>query len=158
MQRGCHAGHGLGGIPRFSLRSFVCTCIFFGTSMIVATMRYHIGFLDQATAVDDVYPLQDNLVVVGLCAAGFCLLCMIAMLVFSKGANKTDISLSFGFGACFASSLAISGILSRDRIVSFLTIGCGWTPYLLILFATCLVGNTVAFRFILGTPLGNQLA
>jgi len=49
MGNGCTSGHGVCGLPRFSLRSLVAVCTFIGTGMITATVRTQIDFLNEGT-------------------------------------------------------------------------------------------------------------
>lgn len=40
MGNGCTSGHGVCGLPRLSIRSFVAVCTFMGMGFITATFRY----------------------------------------------------------------------------------------------------------------------
>lgn len=52
LSNGCTSGHGVCGLPRFSLRSFVAVCCFLVTGIVVATLRYH-GPIMGATQVTE---------------------------------------------------------------------------------------------------------
>jgi uncharacterized protein len=47
MGNGCTSGHGVCGIPRFSIRSLIAVPTFMGCGIIVATFRYNVEFLDE---------------------------------------------------------------------------------------------------------------
>lgn len=42
LSNGCTSGHGLCGLPRFSIRSFVAVCVFLCTAIGISTLRYYV--------------------------------------------------------------------------------------------------------------------
>jgi uncharacterized membrane protein YedE/YeeE len=43
---GCTSGHGVCGLPRFSMRSFVAVCTFMSTGVAMATIKYYSGLFE----------------------------------------------------------------------------------------------------------------
>jgi len=41
LSNGCTSGHGVCGLPRLSIRSFVAVILFMGSGMITATTKYN---------------------------------------------------------------------------------------------------------------------
>lgn len=58
LSNGCTSGHGLCGIARFSIRSFVAVCTFLGCGMIVSTISYYTGGLG-ALSDQNLNPMLD---------------------------------------------------------------------------------------------------
>ena len=47
LGNGCTSGHGVCGLPRFSIRSWVYVPIFLVVAIVTATLRYYVPFLDS---------------------------------------------------------------------------------------------------------------
>lgn len=45
MGNGCTSGHGVCGLPRLSIRSYVAVACFMTTGIAVGTLRYYVKFL-----------------------------------------------------------------------------------------------------------------
>lgn len=43
MSNGCTSGHGLCGIPRFSIRSIVAVCTFLTVAVGISTLSWYVG-------------------------------------------------------------------------------------------------------------------
>ena len=43
LGNGCTSGHGLCGLPRFSIRSLVAVCTFLAAGIGMSTFAYHLG-------------------------------------------------------------------------------------------------------------------
>lgn len=51
LSNGCTSGHGLCGLPRFSIRSMVAVCTFLFTAIGFSTFAYYVGlgpFVDNS--------------------------------------------------------------------------------------------------------------
>lgn len=46
MSNGCTSGHGVCGLPRFSIRSWVAVGTFLSVAFGLATLKFHVPFLD----------------------------------------------------------------------------------------------------------------
>ena len=46
MGNGCTSGHGVCGLPRLSVRSFVAVGTFMATGFAMATFRYYVNFFE----------------------------------------------------------------------------------------------------------------
>lgn len=55
---------------------------------------------------------------------------------------------AFVVGSLFAFGLAISGMVLRTKIYGFLTIGPDWDPTLMIVLASAVIPNAIAFPLI----------
>jgi uncharacterized membrane protein YedE/YeeE len=47
LGNGCTSGHGVCGLPRFSIRSFAAVGIFLSVAIAFSTFRYYVKFLDN---------------------------------------------------------------------------------------------------------------
>ena len=50
MGNGCTSGHGVCGLPRLSIRSFVAVITFMGVGIAVSTIKYHTDILNNGTS------------------------------------------------------------------------------------------------------------
>ncbi len=51
MGNGCTSGHGVCGIPRFSIRSIVATMTFMAFGIAAATLRHYVPFFDNGSSI-----------------------------------------------------------------------------------------------------------
>lgn len=74
MGNGCTSGHGLCGMPRFSVRSFVAVAVFLTTAIGISTLRYYESLGPfSSDALNPVFN-YDHMVSANLCIAiGVCL-------------------------------------------------------------------------------------
>lgn len=61
MGNGCTSGHGVCGLPRLSMRSFIAVICFMGMGFITATFRYYgILFFCYVLVIGDDYSAPTN--------------------------------------------------------------------------------------------------
>ncbi|CAG9330168.1 unnamed protein product [Blepharisma stoltei] len=150
---GCTSGHAVCGVPRFSPRSIIATCIFLGFGIATATLRHYEPFLDDTLDVSsdayDIYRLVSGWVYLAV-FVGFLILAIITAL--SKATTKIgkfDLWVSCFAGALFGLGLLLSGMCRRTKILAFLTMADGWDPSLIFVMAVAVSINVVAFNLIL---------
>lgn len=140
--------HGLCGLPIGSVRSILSTFLMAGFAMGMATLRNNVSFLDHTDWWTDALRFDHELsatIFAGTCGA--LILCILIITACSRDRDSaSDIILSTALGAIFAAGLIVAGVVSRMKVLSFLTISHNWNGSWL-LFAgvaaliTCLVFN-----------------
>ena len=149
MGNGCTSGHGVCGLPRLSIRSFVATITFMLTGIIMATFRYHYPFLTTAAGFGQDYaqfwkwfPFT---VMIGLNIACACLI-----IYYRKSAICKDLLFSHFTGMIFGLGLLISGMCRQSKIQGFLVVDPQvWDPTLMFVMMSAVAINLLTFRFIL---------
>ncbi len=58
LGNGCTSGHGVCGLPRFSIRSFAAVCSFMFTGFVLATFRYYVPFLNGSSWTDSIIDIN----------------------------------------------------------------------------------------------------
>lgn len=173
LGNGCTSGHGLCGMPRLSLRSWLAVIIFFVVAVLTA------NFLNSSVLrLDGTQPFYVNagadLVFTGGVAAGVGLVGLIVSGVFyvrfatefysidSEGESRAlasndsiptsrhrkDVLVFTCVGFIFGAGLIISGMVSRAKILGFLKFDHNWDPSLLIVFGTAVGLNLLLFQII----------
>lgn len=156
MSNGCTSGHGLCGIPRFSVRSIVAVMTFLTTAIAIATLGSYqtLGpFSDQNLnpQIDYDHTISAN---VGI---GLGVLLPIAGAIVKSKLPKADqdklgmadVLITWIVGLLFGCGLLVSGMVRRINIISFLSMHQGWNPSLLFVLG-CGVGvNLVTFNYML---------
>lgn len=152
LGNGCTSGHGVCGLPRLSLRSFVAVGSFLTTAVGISTLRFHEPFLHETdTASDRLIEVYDHVAQAGmallfLIVLGLCLYCL-----FTKKApeERYDPIVSFVVGGIFGMGLLVSGMCRRTKIRDFLSLGDGWDPSLMFVLLAAVSINFLTFRLIL---------
>lgn len=157
LGNGCTSGHGLCGLPRFSIRSFVAVAIFLCTAIAIAT----IGSYETLGALtnQDLNPQlsYNHTISANVFLALGILFPFLGGVVKSKSSgNKStgkeiviDQLITFIVGAIFGCGLLVSGMVRRVNILSFLQIHDGWNPSLLFVLG-CGVGvNLITFNYMI---------
>ncbi len=152
LGNGCTSGHGVCGLPRFSIRSYVAvfTFMFFGFGM--STFRHYIpffnevdgeGFIKKQFNYDIIVPIFLGVILFGF--IGFC----IHRFRIMKNFDFFEIFISFFVGAIFSLGLITSGMLQRKKVNNFLTISENWDPSLAVVMGSACLPNFLTFHFIL---------
>jgi len=155
LGNGCTSGHGVCGLPRLSLRSFVAVGTFMGTAVAISTLRLYEPFLNSTDHAEDTFvAVYDHIAqaamgVLVLIAVGLMLYC-----VFTKESTgeKFDPVISFLIGGVFGFGLLLSGMCRRTKIRNFLSLGEGWDPSLMFVMLAAVSINFVTFHFMLSNP------
>lgn len=156
MGNGCTSGHGLCGLPRFAIRSYVNMACFILMAVGTATLKYYYPFLDEEYYMGTIE--RSDLSWAFLAAAIF-----VASAFFiyhscvRRDKDKTiDIVIAFITGGIFALGLLVSGMTKRSKILNFLQMKEGWDPSLLFVLLTGSGLNFLSFNYIIHhvkTPL-----
>lgn len=147
LANGCTSGHGLCGLPRFSLRSFVAVCTFLTTAIGVSTYDYYFGLGPIAGSVfNGIYLTNDHNITAKVTLALGAILPVIGFAVSSKK-NVVDQAITFTVGALFSLGLMVSGMSRRTNILQFLQINQSWNPALLFVLGCGLLVNLVTFTY-----------
>eukprot|EP00472_Partenskyella_glossopodia_P013098 CAMPEP_0197524718 /NCGR_PEP_ID=MMETSP1318-20131121/9295_1 /TAXON_ID=552666 /ORGANISM="Partenskyella glossopodia, Strain RCC365" /LENGTH=328 /DNA_ID=CAMNT_0043077717 /DNA_START=45 /DNA_END=1031 /DNA_ORIENTATION=+ len=114
---GCTSGHGLCGLSRFSKRSLVAVCTFFGTALVTATSVYPVmknEWIPSKTQPNGIAGVDIFYYTTGLGAV-----------LAAYGATKIDVLKSISTLVCsvtFALGLCISGMTKPTKIHYFLAL------------------------------------
>lgn len=59
-----------------------------------------------------------------------------------------EILIAFVTGVIFATGLIVSGMIKREKVIGFLTIGDNWDPSLAVVLCAAVLPNILTFYFI----------
>ena len=155
---GCTSGHGVCGLPRFSARSLVAICIFMPVGIITATyLHSNPIFFTNAMHSKEFY---DNYkyftkILFGALQVSFGFISLYYTMTKNTISEKLLPFANFIIGGIFGYGLLISGMCSREKILSFLAITPAWNPSLLFVMFTAVFINLITFQSIIhvGKPL-----
>lgn len=173
MANGCTSGHGLCGIPRFSVRSWVAVPIFMITAIITANAIEYltVGGGAKVLGGQQMNTLKDNKMrnwlgdnstpllslPVRAIMNDILLVLLVALLAWvfvSSGSNLMGVAVGVAVGVLFGIGLIISGMSERSSIKNFLVISKAWDWGLLVVFCTGVLANIALFTWILeGNPV-----
>ena len=131
LGNGCTSGHGLCGLSRLSIRSFVSVIIFLFSSIGIGTIRYHFG-LGPFTSEELSPTISYNHYISANICIGLGVLFPILGTCLEKKFNKQeeewtsslrDVMISWVVGLIFGLGLLVAGMTGRYNILSFLWIG-----------------------------------
>lgn len=120
---GCTSGHGLCGISRFALRSFVATPTFLGTAIVTATLSHGVPWPPSLLPI--IPPYEPKLLLAAKLAAGLVPAYMAIGYLqanpekAAKGVRETLLGLIVGF--TFGAGLAIGGMVRPSVVIGALT-------------------------------------
>jgi len=152
LGNGCTSGHGICGLPRFSIRSWVAVPTFMMFGIIMATIRYYSGFLESYQSFGETYEDVWYWFSVALWAGifiGFIILTVMKCISAEKLFERIEMPLSFFFGIIFGIGLALSGMCRRTKIIGFLTLNKDWDPSLMLVMVGGLLITFVTFPLII---------
>ena len=152
MGNGCTSGHGVCGIPRFSIRSMVAVPTFMGCGIIVATFRHYVPFLDETQSFGSGF--EDAWNIIGGILALMTLIIYLAYAAYvfkisETSAAKWEMPISWAIGFLFGLGLVISGMCRRSKILGFLTLYDGWDPALMLVMVGAIGVNLFTFWYII---------
>ena len=155
MSNGCTSGHGLCGIPRFSIRSIVAVITFLTTAIGIATLNSYetLGPFTDPELNPMAYYDHTISANVGI---GLGVVMPIAGAIIKSKLPKTDdksgvvdVIITWIVGLLFGCGLLVSGMVRRVNIIKFLAMHEGWNPSLLFVLG-CGVGvNLITFNYML---------
>eukprot|EP00928_Gymnodinium_smaydae_P045077 TRINITY_DN30093_c0_g3_i1.p1 TRINITY_DN30093_c0_g3~~TRINITY_DN30093_c0_g3_i1.p1 ORF type:complete len:372 (+),score=51.17 TRINITY_DN30093_c0_g3_i1:122-1117(+) len=131
--RGCTSGHGICGLPRLSLRSWIAVPTFMGVAIVTVALTRHAWNLDPSSPsgiAELQWPPQWQFPVAAL-AVSLCLAA--ACFVLPSGVRSVVCPLSSGI--IFALGLGCAGMTSQAKVLGFLDFGGTWDPSLAFVMA-----------------------
>lgn len=150
LGNGCTSGHGVCGLPRFSIRSWVYVPIFVVVAMITATFRNYVPFLEDNDNhqfdFKDYSTILNSLLFVLLWV--LCLYCVYIIMHFSW-AELLDSMTTASTAILFALGLILSGMNKRRKINGFLVLNEDWDVSLLIVLCVAVGVNFLTFYYII---------
>lgn len=154
MGNGCTSGHGVCGLPRLSIRSFVATCTFMLAGFLMATFRYNYPFFTNGISFSDDY--DDVFEWITLCIFVALYIYFLLVVIKASQARRTEVFYSYLVGVLFGAGLMISGMCRMSKIIGFLIIDANrWDPSLAFVMVSAVGINLLTFRSILSraTPV-----
>ena len=113
LGNGCTSGHGVCGLPRFSIRSYIAVFVFMLFGFAMSNLKYYFPFLNSVDGENLIknkinYDIQipilfSTLILFYIC---FCI-----HSIRNKKGGFSDIFVSFFVGFIFSAGLIISGML-----------------------------------------------
>ena len=155
LGNGCTSGHGVCGLPRLSLRSFVAVGCFMATSVGISTLRFYEPFLDEPdNASDTLEKVYHHIAQAGMCLLFLIVLGLSIYRFITKTApmEKYEPVISFLVGGVFGMGLLVSGMCRRTKIRDFLSLGDGWDPSLMFVLLAAVSINFLTFQLIIRNP------
>lgn len=149
---GCTSGHGVCGLPRLSVRSFIAVPIFMSTGIITATLLNFVGPLPPQVTIPSYIlgPYSTFTFILLLTIQALALICIFHSLITQKDSlNKVSPLIYFLTGLTFGSGLLISGMCSRSKILNFLTISSNWDPSLMFVMCSAVSINLITFQSVM---------
>ena len=150
MGNGCTSGHGVCGMPRFSLRSITATCTFMATGFALASLKFHEPFLNNGDTFASPAPeVWRWLTLAIMCLANLCGLAIFFRSTTSPS-NRLDYVWTYVFGLLFGLGLLISGMCRISKILNFLIIDSErWDCTLAFVMLSAVCINVFTFHYIL---------
>lgn len=133
---GCTSGHGLCGLARLSLRSWVGVPLFMSVAGIVVALSRHAANVDpngKHAVAQPSWPPAWQFPVGALCTS--VMLCFVVLF----GKPFRAITSPFASGTIFGLGLGCSGMTSQAKVLAFLDIGGTWDPSLAFVMGLGLV-------------------
>ena len=158
----CTSGHGVCGLPRLSIRSFVAVGCFLSSGIGIATLRYYEPFLNEGNllnkAHNEMYDTTKFMesgyyyMILGLTTIVFIIYSIITILKRKNegdGYELSDLLTGWMTGFVFGLGLSISGMVKRQKVIGFLTMSKDWDPSLIFVLGVSVIMNFFTFKFIL---------
>eukprot|EP00932_Pfiesteria_piscicida_P001839 SRR837773.11789.p1 GENE.SRR837773.11789~~SRR837773.11789.p1 ORF type:complete len:271 (-),score=93.79 SRR837773.11789:5-817(-) len=145
MQHGCTSGHGLTGLARLSLRSWVAVPTFMASGALAATLVKTVVQYPELDAVEEDTPeLRTTLEVAGLMLG---VLALFTGLLYAVGKSGKDEFYRYGIllgefvvGLSFGTGLVLSGMSRASKVGGFLDLGSGaWDGSLMFVMGGALM-------------------
>lgn len=149
LANGCTSGHGLNGIARFSIRSFLSVFIFMAFSIMIATLRYNFNFFYENQAIEIAEEIWGpKAFLISFIIFSVVLFFYILFLCRQPWEKNLEFLISFVLGILFSLGLIISGMNKRSKVINFLTIKSDWDPSLIFVLFTGVGFNAIFFYII----------
>jgi len=149
LGNGCTSGHGVCGLPRFSIRSLAAVVTFMLTAFIMANISYY-TFED---AHEEIFSLQseDSVDCFVHWAVGVSVLILLVNILRNKKGYQgvIEIIISFAVGVIFSLGLLVSGMARKSKVLGFLTFNKHWDPALMFVMGGAVMLNLLTFYYIM---------
>jgi uncharacterized membrane protein YedE/YeeE len=179
LSNGCTSGHGLCGLARLSIRSFVAVVTFLVAGLAIATIIYHAGGLGPFTQARYSSTIHyDHMITSNICIALGIILPFLGLYFRIRAANASvkdtqpintdkvngsnnferltsnsyfikDQFIVFLVGLIFGAGLLVAGMVRRSNIIMFLALGPDWNPSLLFVLGAGVVINLIFFTYMI---------
>jgi len=160
LGNGCTSGHGICGLPRLSIRSWVFVPIFLVFGILTATYRDSNPFFVDETPYEGYsmkqYGLILNSVLLTACTIIVVLFTLYSF-IFTNRDKMFDIVFASITAVLFAIGLIVSGMNKRSKILGFLTINQNWDPSLMLVLCGAVGLNFITMNLMTKTILGKRL-
>lgn len=151
LGNGCTSGHGVCGLPRFSIRSWVYVPIFVAWAFIVATFRHYVPFLNEDDAHlllgKDYEQITDAALLFTMWALVF--YGFYHLVINYEKKRWFDIITTVLTAFIFAMGLIVSGMVKRSKILGFLVLNEDWDVCLLLVLCSAVGINFLTFHYII---------
>ena len=155
LANGCTSGHGVCGLPRFAIRSWIAVPTFLFTAIIVSNIKNFMGLFSDREYLEDIYLVPSvfehpsvHWLTMGTC---FTLLAFFTYNKYKQHNHKALENIAVGalVGMIFSVGLIVSGMVNRYKILNFLIFSDKWDPSMLVVLMTAVGLNMLTFNFIL---------
>ena len=149
LSGGCTYGHGVAGIPRLNIWSFVAVIIFSVTAYYTNEWEL-INFIPKETAQHLAFSLPDN-----IRADFYASLSLIVPFVFFVLAKDKSLLglfkfiVTFAIGVISGLGMMVGGVGQRDLVLHMFKYDRNWDPTIIIFFGTTILINFIVFTIIL---------
>lgn len=151
LGNGCTSGHGVCGIPRLALRSWVFVPVFLVFGILTATYRDSNPFWVDETEYKGFTLTQYGLmlnVVLGVACVVIAAFFFIYLFIYTNFNKIFDMIFTIITAAIFAAGLIFSGMNKRSKILGFLTLNKDWDCSLLIVLCGACGLNLITMNLI----------
>jgi uncharacterized membrane protein YedE/YeeE len=146
LANGCTSGHGVCGLPRLSLRSFVAVMTFMATAILVANVKPH--FLASYQVPTNLQ--YDPALYVNIAMIISALIPVVSVVKNKKGRQGImDTIISFIVGSIFSVGLLVSGMARRSKVLGFLTFNKDWDISLMFVMGAAVLFNLITFNYVI---------
>lgn len=162
LSNGCTSGHGVCGMPRLNCRSYVAVAVFLLTAIGIATLRYHVPFLNGESFFENAgIKIYESSIIrrdsIYFSSLGLVMFASIVYLIYvhdkeyklENSREFSDAAVGYLVGFLFGAGLAISGMTKRSVVMGFLTISKDWDASLLFVLGVSVCVNYITFYLIL---------
>jgi uncharacterized membrane protein YedE/YeeE len=155
LANGCTSGHGVCGLPRFAIRSWIAVPTFLITAIITANVRKLLNLFSENNQTGDIY--LSNAIFASEYSHWMIMGVVLAVLIFftlHKIQKKNhhaieNIAIGVFIGMIFSTGLILSGMINRYKIINFLVFDENWDPSMLVVLMTAVGLNLGLFNYIL---------
>ncbi|CAK9001793.1 unnamed protein product [Durusdinium trenchii] len=144
FQRGCTSGHGICGLPRFSMRSLLAVPTFMLFAGLVVYMTRHVMKLDQPKMPGIASLEWPPRLQFPACAVAAAV--VLTVLSFSPLPSSVHGVISpLASGTIFGLGLGVAGMTNQEKVLNFLDVAGFWDPSLMFVMGCGMMVSFPAF-------------